>query len=265
MEETPPVSALCVTYGRPHLLEEAIYSFLQQDYAGEKEMIILNDLAEQQLSFDHPEIRIVNIAQRFHSLGEKRNACVALASHDILFPWDDDDIYLPHRISFSVRNLSPERGFFKPNLSFECNNAVISGPVSNVFQSSSCVTRDLFYRAKGFPSIVKGEDVAFDRAVEAIVGKGKEYKIKHPSEAFYLYRWYGTGSYHISGVANKPATPEIENERAGFFVRQQIEKGLMPTGVVPLEPKWRNDYTDMVADYVRQYDRESKLGEFSYA
>jgi cellulose synthase/poly-beta-1,6-N-acetylglucosamine synthase-like glycosyltransferase len=42
MENQPPVSCFCLTYGRPCLLEEAIHSFLQQDYAGPKEMIVLN-------------------------------------------------------------------------------------------------------------------------------------------------------------------------------------------------------------------------------
>ena len=47
MDTNPPVSCFCLTYGRPRLLEEAIHSFLQQDYAGPKEMIVLNDYADQ--------------------------------------------------------------------------------------------------------------------------------------------------------------------------------------------------------------------------
>ena len=33
----PKVSCYCATYGRTKLLEEAIHSFLLQDYEGEKE------------------------------------------------------------------------------------------------------------------------------------------------------------------------------------------------------------------------------------
>jgi glycosyl transferase family 2 len=87
---------MCLTYGRPHLVEEAIASFLRQDYAGVKELIVLNDLPEQPLQFDHPEVKIINVDKRFRGVGEKRNACAALCSHDLLFAWDEDDISLAH-------------------------------------------------------------------------------------------------------------------------------------------------------------------------
>jgi len=38
------VSCQCITYDRVELLEEAIESFLRQDYKGEKELVILNDI-----------------------------------------------------------------------------------------------------------------------------------------------------------------------------------------------------------------------------
>jgi GT2 family glycosyltransferase len=70
MEILPAVSAVCPTYARPHLLEESIYSFLQQDYAGKKELIILNDYDQQTLVFEHPEVKVFNVKQRYPSLGE---------------------------------------------------------------------------------------------------------------------------------------------------------------------------------------------------
>jgi glycosyltransferase involved in cell wall biosynthesis len=51
------VSCICPTYNRPPnyqwLLEEAIESFLRQDYA-EKELLVLNDCAGQELVCDAP-------------------------------------------------------------------------------------------------------------------------------------------------------------------------------------------------------------------
>ncbi|HEY0602798.1 MAG TPA: hypothetical protein VGD58_07800 [Herpetosiphonaceae bacterium] len=73
MEHTPAVSCICLTYARPELLEEAVYSFLQQEYPGLKELIVLNDYAEQTLMFDHPEVRVINLPWRFRTVGEKRN------------------------------------------------------------------------------------------------------------------------------------------------------------------------------------------------
>ena len=64
MEETPPVSCMCLTYGRPHLLEEAVESFLRQDYRGLKELVVVNDLSDQHLAFEHPEVRITRVGRR---------------------------------------------------------------------------------------------------------------------------------------------------------------------------------------------------------
>ena len=137
---------MCLTYGRAHLLEEAIASFLRQDYAGVKELIVLNDLAELRLHFDHPEVKIINVEKRFRGLGEKRNASAALCSHDLLFVWDDDDISLPWRLSYSVEKMSDGRRFFKPAESFVLSRGTLSGPKGTFsirvpVGSEACLTR----------------------------------------------------------------------------------------------------------------------------
>jgi glycosyltransferase involved in cell wall biosynthesis len=138
MENQPAVSCICMTYGRPEVLEEAIHSFLLQDYAGRKEMIVLNDYAEQTLLLDHSEVRVVNCPKRFRTVGEKMNAAVALASHDVLFVWDDDDIYLPHRLRFSIEHLDKQKGFFKPDKGWLWQHGELSGPLENLFHPGSC-------------------------------------------------------------------------------------------------------------------------------
>jgi hypothetical protein len=258
MDDTTPISAMCLTYGRPHLLEEAVFSFLHQDYRGPKELIILNDLKEQSLSFEHAEVHIINIPRRFHSLGEKRNAAVALASHDILFPWDDDDISLPHRLSFSMRHLFPERGYFKPDSILEWNAAAISGPTAHQAHACCCFTRDLFQRLRGYAPLGKGEDTAFEKAVERLLGRDKNYLIQHPSEAYYLYRWRGTNSYHASGKAHPSLDADSVNKRVADYVRTQLDAGVIPDGPITLEPKWHADYDEMVAAYIRQQKQPSR-------
>src|SRR6185369_2052068 len=160
------VSCICLTYGRPEVLEEAIYSFLQQDYAGTKELIVLNDYPGQSLTFDHPDVQVINVTKRFRTVGEKRNVAVALASHDLLFVWDDDDIYLPHRLSFSVSRFEPGKGFFKPDKAWLWNDGKLSGPIKNVFHSGSCWSRDLFDAVQGYVAEDKGHDQIFERSLE---------------------------------------------------------------------------------------------------
>ena len=109
----PAVTCICAAEGRVELLEEAIHSFLRQDYLGTKELIVLNDTEGQTLVYDHPEVQVVNVPRRFHSAAEKLNAAVGLASHDLIFPWPEDDICLPHRLSFTVAHLAPGVAFWK--------------------------------------------------------------------------------------------------------------------------------------------------------
>ena len=49
------------TYGRADMVEEALYSFLNQEYEGESELVIVNDYPLQKLIFDHPKVRIINL------------------------------------------------------------------------------------------------------------------------------------------------------------------------------------------------------------
>lgn len=100
----PKISCFCPTYNRPRLLEEALQCFLLQDYPAEKELIILNDAPGQKLAFNHPQVRVVNLPTRAPSQIDKYNYAVSFCTGDILTPWDDDDIFLPNRLSMIASN-----------------------------------------------------------------------------------------------------------------------------------------------------------------
>lgn len=97
------VSILCPTYGRPRRVEELIACFLRQTH-DDAHMTVLNDRVGQNLIFNHPRVSILNHAPRYNSLGEKRNALIAAATPGLFMCWDDDDIYLPDHIAFSLEN-----------------------------------------------------------------------------------------------------------------------------------------------------------------
>jgi len=63
------ISVITMTYKRHKVLEEAIQSFLQQDF-DDCEMVVLND-ADVSYQYDHPKVRIINHPTRFDSIGEK--------------------------------------------------------------------------------------------------------------------------------------------------------------------------------------------------
>ncbi|MBL9133285.1 MAG: glycosyltransferase family 2 protein [Verrucomicrobiaceae bacterium] len=251
MNETPPVSCMCLTYGRPHLLEEAIESFLRQDYAGQKELVVLNDLDWQTLRFEHPEVRVINVPTRFRTIGEKRNACAALASHDLLFVWDDDDIYLPHRLSYSVKMFDPEKRFFKPHSALALNNGVLKGPDRNLFHSGSCWTRSLFDQVRGYAHMNSGQDLEIELLFEKVVGRGKNYNI-NPEDIYYIYRWAGTGSFHLSAFGKDKPGEKAGSQKVSDSVQFKLKSGHLQSGEIWITPCWKCDYRELVANYLSQ-------------
>ncbi|MCB0195868.1 MAG: glycosyltransferase [Anaerolineae bacterium] len=246
----PPVSCICLTYGRVALLEEAIYSFLQQDYPGPKELMVLNDYAEQTLTFDHPEVRVINLPQRLRTVGEKRNMAVALALYDLLFVWDDDDIYLPHRLTFSVQQFETQKGFFKPAAAWVWNGGRLSGPAHNRFHSGSCWSRKLFDSVRGYAPEGSCDDKVFEDRLQQRFPDAIGSSAIKPEDIYYIYRWGGTGAYHFSGFGPSKSGDNLGYHEVGEFVRQRAGRGEIPLGRIPLQPHWRIDYQQLVSNYI---------------
>ena len=104
----PPISCKTITYGRIRLLEEALHSFLQQDYPGQKELVIVNDYPLQKIIFDHPEVRIFNLDKTFDTIGEKENFATEKCKFDIICQWDDDDIAMSNHLRNVAKFFTPE-------------------------------------------------------------------------------------------------------------------------------------------------------------
>ena len=104
-KQLPRISCWCPTFAREELLEEAIQSFLIQDYPGEKELVILNDYEEQELVFKHPEVKIYNIQWRIPHLSKKTYEVIGLCNYEYLASWASDDISFKSRLSRSVERM----------------------------------------------------------------------------------------------------------------------------------------------------------------
>jgi glycosyltransferase involved in cell wall biosynthesis len=88
------LAVLCCAYRRPYLLGQLGESFLRQDYPREFRQLVVLDDAGQYGNQSGDGWQLVSIPARFRTLGEKRNACAALASADVegFLVADDDDI-----------------------------------------------------------------------------------------------------------------------------------------------------------------------------
>lgn len=244
--DPPPVSCICPTYGRVELLEEAIESFLRQDYPGQKELVILNDYGGQTLHFDHPEVRVVNVPQRLHSIGEKYKMAVGLASHDLLFVWHDDDIYLPHRLSYSVSHLGTHKDYYRAEKAWFWDQGQVSGPDENLFHGGSCWRRELFDRVQGYPHINNGYDQGFEQQCRSVAPSTLYVHSIRAADIYYIYRWGGTGSYHTSTMG----VGKVGYQGVETYVAQQAQSGAIPQGEVQLHPHWRTDYGALVEQHL---------------
>lgn len=234
----PLISCLCATYNRApnyhHLVEEAIESFLRQDYPN-KELIILNDTPGQELVCAAEAVVIVNLPRRCRTLGDKQNATVAIANGALLAPWDDDDISLPWRLSYSVERLG-DASYFNPRSYWYLPTSGLQydHPVGYA-HNASLFTRAAFERVGRYRSISLGHDRDIDRAfvdsdeplVDSLFRKSRPLR---RDEWFYIYRW-GVSPGHLSSIA------DTDDGRYPLIGQQPIVAGSFE-----LRPHWRRDY-----------------------
>lgn len=235
------ISCYAITYNRPELLEEAIESFHRQDYTGEKELIILNDMVGQVLRYDHPEVKVINTPCRFRTVGEKRNAAIAMCSGSVIVPWDDDDISLPWRISLSLK-YKGSRKYFKATKAWLWQNGEVKPePVANVYPSMACWDREFFEQVGGYAFIQSGQDIDLDNRFRKT---GERYVTDlTPEETYYIYKFGGTGHPHLSSYGYGKGWTEIGKRE----VAKQKE--------ITLNPTWRQDYLDLIRANTLSYVR----------
>src|SRR6476659_4865089 len=71
-------------------------------------------------------------------------------------------------------------------------------------------------------------------------GAFKQDKIR-PEEIYYIYRWYGTGSYHLSGHGGLKRGENSGDSEVMAYVQQRANRGEIPLGHILLQPSWKTD------------------------
>jgi hypothetical protein len=181
------------------LLEEAVEAFLRQTDV-HSELLVLNDHPAQEVVFDHPRVRVVNAPRRFRTLGEKYNALVSLAAGDLLAPWEDDDISLPHRLELSRARLG-KRDYFNPRCYwFLDNGGLHRDHAPGVGHNLSLFRRRAWEAVGGYPAVTGSQDAEMDRRLAGHArARGRLAGGRLPvPEWYYIYRW-GVSPCHLSG------------------------------------------------------------------
>ena len=232
----PLVSCLCPTFNRypdwGYLLEEAVESFLRQDYP-RKELVIVNDAPGQHLKADFVAVHVINLDLRLPNLGKKYNEAVSRARGELLMPWEDDDISLPWRISQAVSMLG-DADYWKPPqvVYLESGKPPVYQHSVGVRHHASIFRRSAWETVGGYPETNGTQDAIFDNRIRQKCRTAPEGGLP-PEEWAYIYRW-GVSPWHLSGWSDHDAL----YARAG---EQTIR-----TGDFLIEPCWRDDYVKLL-------------------
>lgn len=237
----PFVSCRCITNARVAHLEEAIQSFLQQDYPGPKELVILNDCPEQYLTFHHPDVLVVNVANPYQHLSRKENDCIRCCSGGVIFVWDDDDLYLPHYLRVMVEQMLARKfQWIQSRMVWQFDGRRIFKPLAPANCAGMIYTKEAWNIAgRHHPAMNSGHDQYFiNNLKKHCLGGAIELPEQHIG---FGYGW-GNGVYHASGLGiDTPDRPScIQRHREDALHR--FASGDEPIGLIKLQPHWNHDY-----------------------
>lgn len=236
----PAVSCYCNTYGRVHTLEEVLESFLRQNYQGTKELVIFNDLSKQELIFNHPEVRIINLKDKIIPLGRKFNESISYCRYDILACWEDDDIYLSNHLTQSISLM--KNGIFHTGTAWFEDTEQHLVETHNTYHATHVFHKDIFYKVGGYPEIDESKlDIGLMSKFSNLLGS---YSTKLSKLEFsYIYRWGTANCYHGSGWTGDMSNHVIN------YVQSNISNNTIPVGPVQLNPHWKYDYNNLARQY----------------
>jgi glycosyltransferase involved in cell wall biosynthesis len=246
MKKLPKISAKCITYGRINTLEEAVQSFLLQEYEGEKEMIIVNDCPFQEIIFDHPEIKIFNFTETFTTIGDKENFAIENCSGDIIAVWDDDDIYLKHHMS----NIAE---WWKEDTNLLHWQRGVYYNFDNITSITAIGNCGIAYSKNAWYEIGKSpiENAGGDMTLVQRLHKLGNVVFASPEIPSCFYMWGGR-SYHQSGQGHDIPGKENIIQRHSKYIETLRKQGKIPEGKIFLQPKWNIDYNKQLIDFLKK-------------
>lgn len=245
MDQFIPISAKMTTYGRVSMLEEALYSFLNQDYEGESELVIVNDYPLQKLHFDHPKVRIINLDKTFPVIGEKENFAIEQCKYNTIYNCDDDDVFLKNHFQ-NINQYFPDHDLLHWNKGI----FMVAGKIEKIGSLGNngiVYNREFVRNIGGYPREQAGADMTLVVGIAKNKGRIARAMPDNPSQ---VYRWR-CGSYHLSGKGKDTDDRENIIIRHSKHIEYLRTKGLIPTGDIELKPHWDRDYEQMLIDYMK--------------
>lgn len=219
------ISVATLTYRRHQFLEEAIHSFLLQDFDCESEMVVVNDCPDVTYEIDNDRVRIINLDKRFSSIGKKLEYAMKQCKYDYVYRLDDDDLLTPWALSLSAKYIlkNPNYDIYRCSSHYLYTNNIYEG-IGGSVNNGNCYAKEYINRIE-FPdvSVVEDSEITFGRKANIYTGNTGMYSM--------IYRW-GMGTTHISGIGN------FDSE----YVYSIVDSRSTEKGHIILRPHFNGDY-----------------------
>lgn len=137
-------TALMCTYGRHFFLERSVRMFLEQDYENKHLVIFQNSPVFQTMHQEYPNVTLVN-QTGFDTVGDVFEEAIKHIPDDtdLVFVWDDDDIYFRNHLSNGVAGIKKYNKLgYKPKYSLFKDAGEIS-VISNTLEATWALKKEL--------------------------------------------------------------------------------------------------------------------------
>lgn len=206
------------TFRRPHFLPRILACFERLDYDNKK-MVIINDDPDTKFIYnDDPRVEVINMDKQLQ-LSVKRNMFNCW-DYDVIFPLDDDDLFLPSRIKNHVKFYleNPFLDLFRNRKNFFVNDRKIKIDNGGAFTNSS-YTRKGFFKSGGYTSFEKSNQD--DSSLRQNFKTKCECKITDDDQNIdFIYQFEG-GRYHNTN--NKSVI--MDDDMSNKTINQRKESG----------------------------------------
>lgn len=235
------ISVLTLTYQRHFLLEEAMESFLRQDFTGETEMVIINDSDKVDYICNHPKIRIINYKTRFPSIGQKLRFGFFQCQFDHIYRLDDDDLMAPWALRHTWDDIAanPDYEIYRSNGHYFFE--------SNKYKGISCSVNNGNVYSKKYLSRIEIPESSFGEDSAMTFGYNAHIYLSPREQKTMIYRW-GMSTYHISGMGEISNDAMIEwTEHIIRDAAKERNTGI-EEGTLVLRPHFDEEYYDQIQD-----------------
>lgn len=244
MVNLPFISCLSLTYGRYWHLEEAVESYLRQDYAGQSELVIVNDMPDQTINVEKVElrqpgqsVRVVNLPRRLVPNNLKFDKAVELAQGELCCFWDDDDISLPHRLTVSSRYMTDGCPYWTIPWRYHLDMGASPWLCDRGLHGGDMFRRDAYLACGGSSGAPGHNDQVVYARMKALPGY---LEAGSAQQCFYVYRWAGITAHHS-------AYGESVHHCMAQFDRTVRSDSRFRTGEIIIEPHYKQDYEGLCA------------------